>query len=229
MPPLVLLICAFGELPGQSHVHSAPFLFDRLFSCSGNGAIVGLTTRPSLATDKYRPRETPAISRAMGTAVGEQEMERASALINVSGVMSWDALRDRVLATATGAQLKREVDLRAVGEGPPHTDCTLRLFGRPESEIRVTLYRDAAAWCPYCQKVWMLFEDKRIPYKIAKINMRSYGDKPQWFLKKIPSGLLPVVEIDGQVGMSCGLLDSNVVCPCGGIVLVFPPPHPPTE
>jgi glutathione S-transferase len=45
----------------------------------------------------------------------------------------------------------------------------------------------------------MLFEEKKIPYKIAKINMRSYGDKPDWFLKKIPSGLLPVVEIDGQI------------------------------
>ena len=29
--------------------------------------------------------------------------------------------------------------------------------------------------------------------------MRSYGDKPQAFLEKIPSGLLPVVEIDGQL------------------------------
>lgn len=37
------------------------------------------------------------------------------------------------------------------------------------------LYRDHAAWCPYCQKVWLQLEEKRIPYVIEKINMRCYG------------------------------------------------------
>ena len=44
-----------------------------------------------------------------------------------------------------------------------------------------------------------MLEEKQIPYRVEKINMRSYGDKPQAFLEKIPSGLLPVVEIDGQL------------------------------
>ena len=30
------------------------------------------------------------------------------------------------------------------------------------------------------------------------VNMRSYGDKPPEFLRKVPSGLLPVLELDGQ-------------------------------
>jgi hypothetical protein len=30
----------------------------------------------------------------------------------------------------------------------------------------------------------MLLEEKRIPYRVEKINMRSYGDKPQSFLRK---------------------------------------------
>lgn len=29
--------------------------------------------------------------------------------------------------------------------------------------------------------------------------MRSYGDKPKWFLDKVPSGLLPVIELDGKM------------------------------
>ena len=63
----------------------------------------------------------------------------------------------------------------------------------------MTLYRDHAGWCPYCQKLWMMFEIKKIPYRTERINMRSYGEKPAWFLKKVPSGLLPVVELDGEI------------------------------
>lgn len=34
-------------------------------------------------------------------------------------------------------------------------------------------------------QVWLLLEEKRIPYTMEKINMRSYGDKPQSFLRKV--------------------------------------------
>ena len=45
----------------------------------------------------------------------------------------------------------------------------------------------------------MLLEEKRVPYRVEKINMRCYGDKPRGFLAKVPSGMLPVVELDGVV------------------------------
>jgi glutathione S-transferase len=80
----------------------------------------------------------------------------------------------------------------------PHTDAKLRLFGTT-GEPRVLYYRDTAAWCPYCQKVWILLEEKKIPYRVEKINMRSYGDKPQEYLRKVPSGLLPAIELDGKL------------------------------
>ena len=51
-------------------------------------------------------------------------------------------------------------------------DVQVRTFGQPESAIRVKLYRDHAAWCPYCQKVWLQLEEKKIPYRVEKINMR---------------------------------------------------------
>jgi glutathione S-transferase len=35
-------------------------------------------------------------------------------------------------------------------EGPTSAQATLRLFGQPESNVMVTLYRDHHAWCPYC-------------------------------------------------------------------------------
>lgn len=60
------------------------------------------------------------------------------------------------------------------------------------------MYRDSAAWCPYCQKIWIQLEEKKIPYVIEKINMFCYGEKPESFLKINPNGLLPVIELDGQ-------------------------------
>mgnify|MGYP003307106231 FL=1 len=54
---------------------------------------------------------------------------------------------------------------------------SLRLFNKSESEAIVTLYRDNHAWCPYCQKVWIWLELKKIPYRIKKVTMRCYGKK----------------------------------------------------
>ena len=48
--------------------------------------------------------------------------------------------------------------------GPTNAQSRLRLFGQPESAVRVTLYRDHHAWCPYCQKVWLWLEEKQVPY-----------------------------------------------------------------
>ena len=76
---------------------------------------------------------------------------------------------------------------------------SLRLFNKSESEAVVTLYRDNHAWCPYCQKVWLWLELKKIPYRVKKVTMRCYGDKERWYLRKVPSGMLPAIEIQNQV------------------------------
>ena len=75
----------------------------------------------------------------------------------------------------------------------------LRLFdeSNKEDDVRVTFFRDSSGWCPYCAKVWMILEEKRIPYRVEKINMRCYGDKPASFLRMQPSGSIPVAIIDG--------------------------------
>ncbi|MBH8554245.1 glutathione S-transferase family protein [Nostocaceae cyanobacterium CENA357] len=75
----------------------------------------------------------------------------------------------------------------------------LRLFGKPESDVRVTLYRDNHAWCPYCQKVWLWLEEKQIPYRIEKVTMFCYGEKESWYKRKVPSGMLPAIELDGRI------------------------------
>jgi glutathione S-transferase len=50
---------------------------------------------------------------------------------------------------------------------------------------------------PYCQKVWLTLEEKQIPYKVEKINMRCYGEKPASFTRIQPGGQIPVAIIDG--------------------------------
>ncbi|AIE75550.1 MULTISPECIES: glutathione S-transferase family protein [unclassified Synechocystis] len=82
--------------------------------------------------------------------------------------------------------------------GPTNAQATLRLFGQPEDAVRVTLYRDNHAWCPYCQKVWLWLEEKQIPYQIKKVTMFCYGEKEAWYKKLVPSGMLPALELDGR-------------------------------
>ena len=83
--------------------------------------------------------------------------------------------------------------------GVTNSQARLRLFGHNESDIRVTLYRDNHAWCPYCQKVWLWLEEKQIPYRIEKVTMFCYGTKERWYKQIVPSGMLPAIELDGRI------------------------------
>jgi glutathione S-transferase len=83
--------------------------------------------------------------------------------------------------------------------GPTNAQARLRLFGQTELDIRVTLYRDNHAWCPYCQKIWLWLEEKQIPYRIEKVTMFCYGEKETWYKRKVPSGMLPALELDGRI------------------------------
>lgn len=113
---------------------------------------------------------------------------------------SWDVLTQEIMSTKLGTILKDEELLRERGRGSPHTDSKIRIFDEPDNTIpRLTFFRDSAAWCPYCQKVWMFLEEKKIPYIIEKINMRSYGEKPAAFLRIVPNGLLPAIMLDGKI------------------------------
>ena len=83
--------------------------------------------------------------------------------------------------------------------GPTNAQARLRLFGLTESEVRVTLYRDNHAWCPYCQKIWLWLEEKQIPYRIEKVTMFCYGEKESWYKRQVPSGMLPAIKLDHRL------------------------------
>ncbi len=105
----------------------------------------------------------------------------------MNGILTWDDLN------------KFEVEDPDRVHGINNSYANLRLFGHSENDVLVTLYRDRHSWCPYCQKIWLWLEFKRIPYRVKKINMFCYGQKESWFLEKVRSGKLPAIEFKGQV------------------------------
>jgi glutathione S-transferase len=136
------------------------------------------------------------LSRALGGGGSAAAASASGSATFADAAPSWEELAS-ALATARAAAGLPAGPPDYVN-GPTSPLASVRLFGTT-GEPRVLLYRDHAAWCPYCEKVWMQLEEKRIPYRIEKINMRCYGDKPPSFLAKVPSGLLPAVELDGKL------------------------------
>lgn len=82
---------------------------------------------------------------------------------------------------------------------PTSSQALERLFGQDPCRVRVILYRDHHAWCPYCQKVWLWLEEKRIPFRVRKVTMHCYGEKEPWYRRLVPSGMLPALELDGHL------------------------------
>lgn len=80
------------------------------------------------------------------------------------------------------------------------------------TSVRFKLWRDNAAWCPYCQKVQLTLEEMRVPYRIEKVNMNCYGSKSLDFLAKNPLGLLPVAEVDGELITESERILEALVC-----------------
>ncbi|KAK0593153.1 hypothetical protein LWI29_031966 [Acer saccharum] len=49
--------------------------------------------------------------------------------------------------------------------------------------------------CPFCHRVQLTLEEKKIPYKLHLVNL---SNKPQWFLDISPEGKVPVVKFDDK-------------------------------
>jgi glutathione S-transferase len=135
---------------------------------------------------------------------GQQDADKVDAALKQidSEDKTWSEIRDQLVSQQTTDEERNFRKNLEKGYGiqgsPMHK---IRLFdeSNKEEDIPVTFYRDSASWCPYCQKVWMALEAKQIPYRVEKINMRCYGDKPASFLKIQPGGQIPVAIINGRV------------------------------
>ena len=42
------------------------------------------------------------------------------------------------------------------------------------ANYQITFYKDAASWCPYCQKVWIALEELELNYDIVPVDMNWY-------------------------------------------------------
>lgn len=140
-----------------------------------------------------------------GGAKGDQtNADQVDAALEKTGAKSktWSELKDQLASQQTTDEERNFRQNLEKGYGiqgsPMHK---IRLFeeSNKEEDIAVTFYRDSASWCPYCQKVWMTLEAKQIPYKVEKVNMRCYGEKPASFMKIQPGGQIPVAIINGRV------------------------------
>ena len=148
--------------------------------------------------DRLRAKAAETLTRAMAPSASGALVDVAFADV----APSWAVLAERVasLKLELGEPLAPDLE-----NGPANPHALIRRFGT-DAEPRVLFYRDHAAWCPYCEKIWLQLEEKRIPYRVEKINMRCYGDKPPSFTAKVPSGMLPVVEIDGELFTDSALI-----------------------
>ncbi|GJP51372.1 hypothetical protein CLOM_g10527 [Closterium sp. NIES-68] len=178
---------------------------------SGKSTIRGIGSPAvrSLARTDGHLLSSPTVSAARGpSAVSPRAILPRMAGATEQRGSSAAATLAAAAATAATSPVPSLEELRVAAEeragGPLGqrerlSKATQRLFGAAESDVRVTLFRDNSAWCPYCERVWLQLEEKRIPYVVEKINMRCYGPKPDWFLQMVPSGLLPVLKLDDRV------------------------------
>ncbi|XP_072045441.1 glutathione S-transferase omega-1-like [Amphiura filiformis] len=51
-------------------------------------------------------------------------------------------------------------------------------------------------FCPYAERTRLVLQAKNIPYELVNVNTWI---KPEWFVDKNPSALVPVLEKDGQI------------------------------
>lgn len=115
-----------------------------------------------------------------------------------SSLPSMEALWAEAWPTAACKDAMERQKALSDGDGPPQAGALTRKFGHNET-LRAIFYKDAASWCPYCASVWMTLEEKCMPYTLKRINLLSYGEKPEWIYDISGTGLLPLLEVNGRM------------------------------
>ena len=94
---------------------------------------------------------------ATTTTTRERRTMRMVNTTSASSSSSWADLQSKSESTETGLKMKEQAEQRKGGKAEPHVDNLLHLYSaKSEDDVRLTLYRDHAAWCPYCQKTLLM-------------------------------------------------------------------------
>jgi len=80
-------------------------------------------------------------------------------------------------------------------EPPSWEDIASYVGEQKEADPVLTLYRDTNGWCPFCERVWLALEAKKIPYQERLIDLRN---KPDWYNELVPTTLVPAVLFHGD-------------------------------
>jgi glutathione S-transferase len=105
-------------------------------------------------------------------------------------VSNWETLFEIAKANTNAKWMRRS------GQSPATTPIPNSLDISAGQKVPVLLYKDTNSWCPYCERVVFALEEKEIPYQVEYIDL---GSKPQWYLKLVPTGLVPAAKIEGEL------------------------------
>ena len=131
-------------------------------------------------------KESPS-GVAGGRVISEPAPKNSAKSVLPSPPLSWKQLQ---------ALVKKGFEPADVVRGPANAHTHTRLFDAPDNTVPdVVLYRDNHYWCPYCEKLQLYLEAKRIPYTIRLVTMFCYGKKEYWYKRIVPSGMLPALAL----------------------------------
>ena len=199
---------AQGNLLGTNLENARDFATDARDALLVVCSFVWMGSRSAQGTgDATPPRGGPVSMVASAEDSDSLGARLASLLINVDAgavqratssitAPSWEDIGAMLPEEARALQA-----LRDSGRGPTDVGARLRLFDG--TEPRVTLWRDQSAWCPYCHKVVMQLEEKRVPYSVRLAPMSCYSggalQKPAALFELSKAGKMPVATIDGEL------------------------------
>jgi glutathione S-transferase len=90
-----------------------------------------------------------------------------------------------------------DADLHPTATGP-----AAKTVEAHSAETPLKLY---SGWfCPFVQRVWLVLQEKQIPYQYIEVNPYN---KPDSLLRLNPRGLVPTLQYEGKP-----LYESNVIC-----------------
>ncbi|KAL3701248.1 hypothetical protein R1sor_019270 [Riccia sorocarpa] len=191
------------ELPSMNNTTllrpQSPAIFRSSPSLSSrpNSALISTSPSSSLKCNTDRAGLNTAVPLWLGRAKCESKNRFLS--VGIARATMVQTERGNKTEEVTWEGLESLLGGKKYGPQPRVAHLTERVFGPGNDASKLVFYRDNSAWCPYCERLWLLLEEKQLNYTVEKINMWCYGEKPEWYTKMVPSGLLPAVMLDGKL------------------------------